>query len=276
MKRIILLFLFVFLIGVIIGILSCSNKTFEVTEEIFPISDNLGNVVGENINLTIPDGYNEKYVDLSPSILDGFKHFRGKENFLVKISIINNSSNSYSYVFNSFDINTAVPNDYKNYKVFGVGFDGLKIYDSYYRSYNDALISLVGSMELTDININNELINLGYTGLNELDKYYIDYYGDNYLDYIFLGRVSSYKESNRNLVIQAYKYFYNNIININNDGIYNYINNSYLIDNILNSNININKYNDINLFSIDLSNNEVFSNYLYNLKFSCKLKKEHS
>ena len=265
MKRIILLFLLTFIVGTCIG---CRLDVY-INEEIEPIRDNNGNTIGENVIITIPDGYNDKYINLSPLIIDGFKHYRGNDDFIVKLTINNNSKYNYSYVDDSFIINTDIPYDSNNYEKIGIGFDGLDIYDSFYRTYNDALVSLVGNLKLDDNTINTYLINKGYKGISELDRYYIDYYGLNYMDYIFDGDVSNYKESNNTLIRKGYKYFYTNIININDRGVYNYLGKSYF-------NSSFNNKENVNLFYIDYIDNKAFYSYLYNIKFNFKLKKEHS
>ena len=262
MKRIILLFLLTFIVGTCIG---CRLDVY-INEEIEPIRDNNGNTIGENVIITIPDGYNDKYINLSPLIIDGFKHYRGNDDFIVKLTINNNSKYNYSYVDDSFIINTDIPYDSNNYEKIGIGFDGLDIYDSFYRTYNDALVSLVGNLKLDDNTINTYLINKGYKGISELDRYYIDYYGLNYMDYIFDGDVSNYKESNNTLIRKGYKYFYTNIININDRGVYNYLGKPYF-------NSSFNNKENVNLFYIDYIDNNAFYSYLYNIKFNFKLKK---
>ena len=104
---------------------------------------------------------------------------------------------------------------------------------------------------------NNHCFNIskkGYSGINELDKYYMDYFKcdkltDKYLRKIIKGKQTYIKESNNKINKLAYKYYYENVFIIKNNN--------------LDLDIYLNKRNYTN----------AYENYLYDMDISLELKK---
>lgn len=285
-KRRFLILIVVFFMGLTLGIFfnvfAMVDK--EYSEEIIPVRDSDGNIIGENVIVTILSKVNVKDLLINLSIFDGFKHYGDYDDFFVNIIINNESKYDYYYVEDSFKIKTKVPDDFLNYKTFAYsGFDGLNIYDSYYRTYNDALIFLVGGDDLSDENINNSLISIGYSGIDELNKFYLDYYGYSYnFNKIITGKVSNFKESNMNMVRYAYEYFYTDILklNINSElmSMYEIIYNNKL-NSCFNNSLDIIRNSSsgrVNCFSIKMDKNIAFSNYTYDVDVNFSLKRNRS
>ncbi len=281
MKKIVFIFLCFFVV-----ILGCCrvdslveiDDNDEISEEILPIRDDDGMLIGINCNIIIQGKYNQDIISLSPDIFGAINEYSNIRvgDFQVNINLVNKSNFNYRYLENSFFINTKSVDDEYNYvDTGGIGFDSKNIFDNFvpYRSINSALsnLSVFENQDLSDENIDILLKNHGYSGLNDLDKYYLDYYNDKYsLDCstlrdfdiniqkeIFSGEVFDYLESDVEIIELAYDYFYNSIISINigdlSFTIGDYIKNRYDIG------------NDISSFIINISPlymTDVFKRYL--------------
>ena len=256
-----LIFLFIlgFTIGQIINVIALSDSDY--IEEINPIRNSFGDIIGEDIIITIPKNYNKRHISINTSIIDGYYHYSNNDSeFIVNIIINNESDYDYKYINDSFMLNSSDKMN-SDYYIYNIMYDDYIIHDSYYRSYNEALTNLVtDSLELSDEIIDLYLKNNGYTGINELNKYYYDYYGNDYsFNKIITGKVSNYKETNTRLIKEAYWYYYNNIMyyscssNINNLINYN-CNNIFSI-------INKNSRLSISNMKIVINKNDCFNNY---------------
>lgn len=239
MKKGIFIFLFTLLIFV-----SCYNvysvdyddsekRLYE--EEIIPIRDNEGNLIGIDCVLVIPSDSDAKVIRMNPSIFGGINEYRevsgGKIG--INLQIVNNSKNDYQYVENSFSIKTKEVLEKNNFdENLGIGFDGVDIYEVLkpYRSLNSALEALVID-DLSDESIGLKLKEMGYRGIDELDKYYVDFYNKKYslnvtrlgffrpqiIKEIFSGGVVGFYETDKEVIELAYNNFYNNILKIMTD-----------------------------------------------------------
>jgi len=276
MKSIKYVFLIViFFIGILIGnIINTFAKTdVDYYEEVFPIRNKSGNIIGEEIVITIPKDYNKEIIKINSSVFDAFYHFSSDDKeFVIKYTINNKSKYNYEYINNSFVIapkNTFNRNNYSN----SVRSDSIIINDSYYRSYNSAIKKLVSDdVELSDENLDLYLRNNGYDGINELNKYYDDFYGKFYSFSLLLdGNVSNYKETNSVLVEDAYKYFYSHKLMFScgkeKFGILKYENNC---NNVFNK-FNRNKKTTISTMKIYLDRDSYFSSYLISVDFKFEL-----
>lgn len=205
-----------FFIGILIGnIVNTFAKTdIDYYEEVIPIRNKLGDIVGEEVVITLPEGFNKEVFKINSSVFDGFYHYSSNDNeFIVKITVDNRSKYNYKYLDNSLIIKPKNSFDSNNY-LNNVISDNVIISDSYYRSYNEAILNLVpvGS-ELSDDVLDFYLRVKGYDGINELNKYYDDYYGRWYSFHLLLeGDISQYKETNSVLVEDAYRYFYSKMM----------------------------------------------------------------
>ena len=261
----------IFVIGIIIGqIINVIAKVDnDYMEEVNPIRNEIGDIIGEEVIITIPEGFNKKHISINTSIIDGYYHYSNNDSeFIVNIIIDNKSSYDYKYEDNSFVLSSSPKIDSDNY-INNIIYDDIVIHDSYYRSYNEALKMLISeNLELSDEVIDLYLRNKGYIGISELDKYYYDYYGDNYsFDKIIYGDVSNYKETNIKLIKEAYWYYYNNIM------FYSCFNKKYNLLNYRNTCNNmfsvINKKSKLTIsdLKIIVNNNDCFNNYLVSSDF---------
>lgn len=125
-----------------------------------------------------------------------------------------------------------------NYKINNIKIKKYK-YDSkntIYRTINSPLKKLYNyrNINLEDKVLDKKLKEKGYSGINELDKYYMDYFKcdkltDKYLRKIIKGKQTYIKESNNTINKLAYNYYYKNvfIIEENNLNLELSINNKY-------------------------------------------------
>lgn len=252
-----LLLVFLFIIGLVIGqiINVVARSDIDYDKEINPIRNNIGDIIGEEIVITIPKEYNKRNIRINTSIFDGYYHYSDNDReFIVKLIINNNSSYDYKYVGDSFFLDNSYIEDNSNY-LNNIILDDTIIHDSYYRSYNEALIALIPSgVDLSDDNIDTYLKYKGYLGLSDLKRYYLDYYGDSYsFDKVILGDISPYKESNLLLIKDGYWYYKNNIMSFSCGN----RNCNYIFS-------TINKHSKLvlNNMKIIINNNACFNNYL--------------
>lgn len=254
-KYLLLVFLFVigFIIGQIINVVARSD--IDYCKEINPIRNNNGNIIGEEVFITIPKEYNKRNIRINTSIFDGYYHYSDNDReFIVKLIINNESNYDYKYVDDSLILDNDYIENNNNY-ISNIILDDTIIHDSYYRSYNDALMSLIPSgLELSDDVIDLYLKYKGYLGISDLKRYYLDYYGDNYsFDKVITGDVSYYKETNISLIKDGYWYYQNNIMSFSCGD--RDCNNIFSV-------INKNSKLMINNMMIMVNKNPCFNNYL--------------
>lgn len=252
MKKIVFIFLFdLGLVGCVVAaicllnVYASSRKNemgvmydADIVEEILPMRDSKNNFLGINCTITIPSDFQGDSIKITPDIFGGIREYKKLESadeIETIIEIKNKSKFNYIYKNASFKLGTESFADTKNYKdTLGVGFDKKKIYDIFapYRVLNGALRELYNNVEvgnLDDKELDSLLIEKGYNGIGEIDKYYLDYYNKKYeqdaktleeLPYsiikeIFDGNVSEYRETNKRIDELAYYYFYNKVITVN-------------------------------------------------------------
>lgn len=224
MKKIILISLLLF---------NTNVMAKEVEEEIIPLRNSRGEIIKFKDTINIPKEINDKEIIIKSNIFDTISHYKNIKdinNLELVFKINNKSKYNYSYSSKRISINKLNYQDEKYYP---------------YRSLNKALVFLVHNKDISDDSLDRELKVLGYHGIEDLNKYYYDFYNTKKLNYqdIFSGEVTNYKETNRKLVKLAYDNFYNNVLVIND------------------KKLNIHNYNDI------------YNNYSLNIKFTIKLKK---
>ena len=312
MKKLVFSILLIFIFN--INVLALNNENY--VEELIPINKN-GTLIGVKDIITIPSNCNLDEIKIKPNIfnfINNYKHLLPGEEINVELEINNTSTNNYEYINNSFKLDTkdlSKDGNIDNLEEIGRGFDNKKIYNNYsiYRTYNEAIKYLYDQDEyiddyLSDDSLDYKLKYYGYSGINELDKFYIDYYNDKYnlketnlndFTYsvrkdIFSGKLSTYKEVNRKINELAYNYFYDKLLyyrfkddsvddfNTQNYSIYKYMNNKQIKN--LNNKI-IFKNNKLNINNMYLGLNkyyysEIFNDYGLYIIMELKLKKNNS
>ena len=167
--------------------------------------------ISVDVTITIPSDYNKDTIVIAPEVLQELakqnheklllkenseylqlnNSLEPGDNIKVNLTIINNSRYTYTYDEKSFDIfpveNTTFTRGEKN-----TTFNGLNIGEGYitYRLANPALkdLGLDKNHKVTDENIDTALKKLKDTngnqkypnGINDLAKYYVDYYNAKY------------------------------------------------------------------------------------------------
>lgn len=166
--------------------------------------------IAVDVTITIPSDYNKDTIVIAPEVLQELARQNQEQlllengeylqlnnslepgdNIKVNLTIINNSRYTYTYDEKSFDIfpveNTTFTRGEKN-----TTFNGLNIGEDYitYRLANPALkdLGLDKNHKVTDENIDTALKKLKDTngnqkypnGINDLAKYYVDYYNAKY------------------------------------------------------------------------------------------------
>ena len=212
----------------------------QLKEEITPIRNQQGKIKGFDVLITIPTYYDQEKIQISPSIfsaIEEYKYITPNDKVKINIKIDNQSNYNYQYVDNSFMVSTeditreGITKNFTNTNA--VGFDGQKIdaIFSPYRTWNTALVDLYKNTKkkeknLSEANLSMKLKEKEYQGVEELDKYYLDYYNEKYdlqktrLDQfsdkiireIFSGSRIEIKESNTQLIELAYNFFYNKLL----------------------------------------------------------------
>lgn len=222
-----------------------------------------------DIKITIPKDYSNKVITINTNIFETIHHFgllnKNNKEIKVNLIIVNNSNYLYSYKK-----------------------DSLIIYPSFsrkqylYRSNNSAIKKLFNNEKvlLDDKSITKKLKKLGYKNINDLDKYYLNYYNKKYKTKyksinqfnnkikkeLFKKTQSKILETNSNIIELSYDYYYSKILKVR-------INNTiYTIEDCINYYINdsefIYYFNNIrnNIVSFDVlldkDYNDNFENYL--------------
>lgn len=275
MKKIIFIFLFLIIFsGSIIVYSRETKKTEEILEEIFPLRDDDGNFLGISCVITIPENEKEEKIKINPDIFGGINEYREMEvgSNIINLKIINKSK--YDYVIDSFNISTKEIVDKNNYKnTGGIGFDEYEIYDVFspYIVFNNALKNLFldNGYEFSLNELEDKLKDRGYNGLEDIDKYYLDYYNKKYdlncskldefsssiIKEIFEGEKTFYLEEDKEIIELAYNYFYKNILE------FNFLDNNYKKIDILKG-----KAKNINGLKLNISDKymtDAFKDYRY-------------
>ncbi len=248
-----------------------STKTSDgvtVSWEYTGITRNSGKrTINFNLTYTIPEDYNEESLIINPDIFEviawGQKesdtpYLMPGDTVKVNLSIINKSKYNYNYDENSFVIYP-----YNADELEDLGFDKIKDGDylfngeglndvhQYYRTKNKALVALTCDENkkcvlATTENLDKLLREKGYNaktynGIDELDKYYLDFYNDffkytennkkvtklsdftvNELAQIFNGNYyildgDGIKEENATLIALHFDFLYNYLLGVSLD-----------------------------------------------------------
>lgn len=201
--------------------------------------------------ITIPADFKEKELTIKPSIFanENYVSMPGDtRNFSLKI--INLSNNDYTYQDNSLYLKPV--EDGKNYPGL-VSYNNAKIptFATMYRLYNsEPLKALYDGRNLTDDELKDESIEaklreLGYSGISELDKYYVEYFNKNYntnftsledlttpyINKIWtnISKASQTRETNNNLIEFHQNYFYNVLLTMKYNDKKNLDDNNYSV-----------------------------------------------
>lgn len=292
-----------------------------IEEEVIPIFNQNNDLLQLNIIITIPKNYNKKIITISPSVFDSVKAYKNLSSgdmIKINLKVKNLSNNDYKYISNSFVISTIDPTKLGIKDNFvdtgGVGFDNNTIYDvqSPTRCCNEAILNLynyksddeINENDIQDENLDSVLRKNGYTGIEQLDKYFLDFYNnkyklseesledfsDNIIREIFSGKDFYVKETNKELIELAYDFYYNKLISFGFSGDIITDNNSdYSIGSYMRktgdnkyikeafSIIKNRDYKQINNMYITLNStytSNAFMNYNYYIHFQFKLRKE--
>ena len=201
--------------------------------------------------ITIPADFKNKELIIKPSIFanENYVSMPGDtRNFSLKI--INLSNNDYTYQDNSLYLKPV--EDSENYPDL-ISYNNAKIptFATMYRLYNsEPLKALYDNRNLTDEELKDENIEvklkeLGYNGISELDKYYIDYFNKNYntnftsledlttpyINKIWtnISKASVTRETNNNLIEFHQNYFYNVLLTMKYNDKKNLDDNNYSV-----------------------------------------------
>lgn len=201
--------------------------------------------------ITIPADFKDKELTIKPSIFanENYVSMPGDtRNFSLKI--INLSNNDYTYQDNSLYLKPV--EDGKNYPGL-VSYNNAKIptFATMYRLYNsEPLKALYDGRNLTDDELKDESIEaklreLGYSGISELDKYYVEYFNKNYntnftsledlttpyINKIWtnISKASKTRETNNNLIEFHQNYFYNVLLTMKYNDKKNLDDNNYSV-----------------------------------------------
>ena len=201
--------------------------------------------------ITIPADFKDKELTIKPSIFanENYVSMPGDtRNFSLKI--INLSNNDYTYQDNSLYLKPV--EDGKNYPGL-ISYNNAKIptFATMYRLYNsEPLKALYDVRNLTDDELKDESIEaklrkLGYSGISELDKYYVEYFNKNYntnftsledlttpyINKIWtnISKASKTRETNNNLIEFHQNYFYNVLLTMKYNDKKNLDDNNYSV-----------------------------------------------
>lgn len=180
--------------------------------------------------IIIPANFKDKKLKLKSRIFVNDKYiFMPGEIRNFSLKIINLSNNNYTYQNNSLYLKP-VEDDKKYHNL--ISYNKFKIPIPMYRLYNSEPLKALydgynlSDDELKDENVAAKLKELGYTnGIQDLDKYYIDYFNKNYnTNFVSLedltttyinkiwtnkSKISKTRETNTNLI----KFYQNNFYN---------------------------------------------------------------
>lgn len=186
---------------------------------------------------TIPENYNEDTIDIVPTIFKAISESDGYvpgDGIKVNIQIINKSNNKYLYKDKSFILSTMDISNYEERLENSKGFDGQVIAGTFgpNRTANTAIRTLYGKSikkdMMLDETLGKKLEETGYKGIEELNKYYLDFYNKKYnlecknledlpanvISEIFNGNNYPIKESNLEIAELGYNYWYNILFSV--------------------------------------------------------------
>lgn len=155
---------------------------------------------GINVIITIPEDYEEETIVLAPEVFDKIAeilqdnqemYVEPGDKFVFDITINNLSKYTYNYEEGSFVVmpkEDIVYTKFSNQEKNGgnnEAYNGLTLNENYhiFRYYNTALKELLPGKNyrtITDAAINDALIEKGYSGIDDLGKYYLDFYNNKY------------------------------------------------------------------------------------------------
>lgn len=289
-----------------------------IEEKVIPTFDQNNDLVQLDIIITIPKNFNKKIITINPSIFDSVKAYKSifpGDKIKINLKVKNLSNNDYKYVSNSFVISTINPTNLgikdNFFDTGAIGFDNNIIYDiqSPARCANEAILSLyncngnneIKEIDMQDENIDKNLRKMGYLGIEQLDKYFLDFYNkkynlsevvledfsDNIIKEIFSGKDFYVVETNKGLIELAYNFYYNKLMSFGfSEDIITDYNNYYNIGSYMRktgdnkyikeafSVIKSRDYKQINNMYITLNStytSNAFINYNYYIHFQFKL-----
>lgn len=334
MRKIFFRLLIVFLLMMNINVYASTASKYEALQ---PGVSKLSTGIIEKINIyknnrvidyveaiyTIPEGY---YGDIKivSKIFDEISKSDGympKDGIEVRLSIINKSEYEYYYIDKSFILSTEDLTNYNIEKVKGtLGFNNQEIVKDFApnRTANTAIQSLYGVSStakikksmVTNEELSKKLIEKGYGGVEDLDKYYLDFYNNKYnkaetkledfsneiISELFNGNCLFVKEDNKQITELGYNYWYNKLFSWNfKDQDCNDSNSeNYSIGNYMRDSTKANRYFQEDIGRIDvmeqkdltsaylkingLYTTNAFMNYNFSayLEFSLKMKEQIS
>ena len=186
---------------------------------------------------TIKEDYNEDTINIVPGIFKAISESDGYvpgDGIKVNIQIINKSNNKYLYKDKSFILSTMDISNYEERLENSKGFDGQVIAGTFgpNRTANTAIRTLYGKSIKKDMMLDEalgkKLEEAGYKGIEELNKYYLDFYNKKYnlecenledlpanvISEIFNGNNYPIKESNLEIAELGYNYWYNVLFSV--------------------------------------------------------------
>ena len=186
---------------------------------------------------TIKEDYNEDTINIVPGIFKAISESDGYvpgDGIKVNIQIINKSNNKYLYKDKSFILSTMDISNYEERLENSKGFDGQVIAGTFgpNRTANTAIRTLYGKSikkdMMLDETLGKKLEETGYKGIEELNKYYLDFYNKKYnlecknledlpanvISEIFNGNNYPIKESNLEIAELGYNYWYNVLFSV--------------------------------------------------------------
>lgn len=197
---------------------------------------------GINVKYTIPEDYSSDSILIVPHIFDYLSEYKSVmpgDEIKINIKIENLSEYEYEYDDQSFILSTEDMSFYES--LYGltksgnaIGFNGIPIYTMYqpFRTGNTALKSLLGEnfskSKLSNEELDTVLKDEGYSGIDELNKYYLDYYNNKYqlsaskledfpdkvVKELFEGNRYDIREDNDEIVELSYNWFYNKLFSV--------------------------------------------------------------
>lgn len=215
-----------------------------IIETLNPVYNDRGKLTGIDAIYTIPEDFKEDQLVIVPGIFDKVAELTNDTGSAMmpgskvsfSITIKNLSSYDYFYQDQSFVLSTEdLSKAGLTPSQDAISFSGQQIYTIHepYRTGNSAIVSLYGvssssklkDEQLTDEVLGEQLKKAGYTGIEQLSQYYLDYYNqkngtnvqtledfsDDIIKQIFNGNRFVIKETQKEIVELSYDWFYNKL-----------------------------------------------------------------